>query len=230
MDLNYPFFEAITKGLINSLSLEAKFLGRTTISNVGENWEMILSIFGFLLYVFFGIIGCFVYLSKKYETKAKISLIFMLVILYFIFFVFPVFGIRNIVPYRWPAFIYVSFVLFVSIGLIELTNMLKNKLQKIVFIAITLLLASFFMITTSVSNMDSQVYSKELHQKLLWTTSEMELFKKVNNSYDGTIVADGQTQFRLFENYLARKKIVGYQLTTKGNIVFVKLTLDTAQL
>jgi hypothetical protein len=217
MDLKYPFFESITIGLINSLNREAEFLGRLP-SVTQQHWESILNIFGFLVYIFFGIVGCLYCLSRKYADKTKVSLIFMLIVLYFVFFIFPVFGMRNIMPSRWPAFIYVSFVLFVGIGLTGFLCLLKSKKQKISFVFIVLFITSFFMVTTFYSDTDSPVYSKELIQRLVWTTSEMTLFEKVNNSYGGVIVADEQTRIRPFETYLKRKKCAPYRLTTEGNI------------
>ena len=217
MDPNYPFFESITRGLINSLSKEAEFLGRLpTITQ--QHWESLLNILGFLVYVFFGIIGSLYCLSKKYADKTKVSLIFMLIVLYFVFFIFPVMGIRNIVPYRWPPFIYVSFVLCVGISLTGCLNLLKSKNQKIAFVFIVLFITSFFMITNSFCDTDSPIYGKEISQKGLWTESEMILFEKINNSYNGVIVADEQTRNRPFEAYLKRKKYACYQLTTEGNM------------
>ena len=205
MDLNYPFYESITIGLVNSLNKEAEFLGRIpTITQ--QHWESLLNIFGFLVYIFFGIVGSLYCLSRKYANKTKVALIFMLIVLYFVFFVFPIMGMRNIMPYRWPAFIYVSFMLFVGIGLIGFLSMLKSKKQKVAFVFILLFISSFFMITTFVSDMDSPVYGKEINQKCIWTESEMTLFEKINNSYGGVTVTDSQTHGRPFEPYLKRKK------------------------
>jgi hypothetical protein len=218
IDPNYPFLEGIAKGLINSLSSEAKFLGRTTISNVAESWRTILDIFGFLAYVFFGILGIFYSLSKRNATKAKFSWIFMLVVLSFVFFVFPVFGLKSIVPYRWPAFIYTSFVLFVGIGVIECLSILNGKHQRIVFILLVMLISSFLMITNNFVNMDSPVYGTEINRKLVWTESEIKLFERINNSYDGVVVADLQTTEQIFQIYLKRKETVDYRLTTERNM------------
>lgn len=218
MDPKYPFFEMITKGLINSLSAEAKFLGRTTISNIAESWVAILNILGFLLYVFFGVIGCFYCLSKKNATKVKIPLIFMLIILYFIFFAFPIFGLRNIVPYRWPAFIYVTFVLFVGIAFFRFLYLFKTFNQKIIFILIILFISSLFMITNFVTDMDSPIYGKETNLETVWKMSEITLFEKINNYYQGEIVVDTQTRDWPFQTYIKRKETVSYQSTAEGNI------------
>ena len=192
MDPDYPFFESLTRGLENSLNKEAAFLGREaltfTLSTAAQRWESILNIIGFLIYVFFGIIGSLYYLSRKYADKTKVSLIFMLVVLYFVFFAFPLFGIRNIVPYRWPAFIYVCFVLFVGIILTVFLTLLKSKKQKVAFVFILLFVTSFFMTTNSVTNMDSPIYGGEIVLRRIATESEMTLYRNVDNFYNGTIM------------------------------------------
>jgi len=142
MDPNYPFIESITRGLVNSLTKEADFLGRLP-SIMQQQWESILNILGFLICIFFGIIGSLCCLSRKYTDKTKVALVFMLIVLYFMFFGFPVMGMRNIVPYRWPAFIYVSFVVFVGIGLTGFLSLLKSKKHAISFALIVLFSTSF---------------------------------------------------------------------------------------
>jgi hypothetical protein len=187
MDPNYPFYAMIIEGLVNSLNAEAEFLGRVP-SITQQNWESLLTILGFLVYIFFGIIGSLYSLSKKYEDKTKVSLVFMLIVLFFVFFAFPIFGIRNIMPYRWPAFIYVSFVLFVCIGFTGFSSMLKSKHQKIAFVFILLLITSFFMTTNFVTNMDSPIYGGEIVQRRIATESEMALSENVGKFYNGTIM------------------------------------------
>ena len=238
MDPKYPFFESITRGLINSLSSEAEFLGRSTISNIRDSWASILEIFGFLTLIFFGILGSLYSLSTKHTSKTKFSLIFMLIILFFIFFAFPVMGMRNIVPYRWPAFIFTTFVLFAGIGIFQFTNSGRNKYYMAGFLLILLSTSSFFMITNSITNLDSPIYGKDLNQKMVWTESEMKLFTSINNSYSDYIVSDLQTFRRPFETYLKRDKVTGYQTTPKGDLnleymsdkllIWRKSSLDTS--
>jgi hypothetical protein len=220
MDPNYPFFEAITIGLIISLSAEAGFLGGYSLSNITGTYGELANILGFLIYVFFGIIGSLYYLSKKYANKTTVSLIFMVFVLNFIRYSFPIFGMRNIIPSRWPAFIYVSFVLFIGIGLIGLLSMLKSKRQIISIVLIILFVSSFFMTTNSFTDMDSPIYGTEVNRKLVWIESEVTLSQNVNNAYNGEIITDLQTAETNFGCYLKRKigEIAIYRLTPEGNI------------
>lgn len=217
MDPNYPFIESITRGLVNSLNKEAEFLGRLP-SITQHGWDSLLNILSFLVYIFLGIIGSLYCLSKKYADAKKNSLILMHTVLFFMFFAFPLFGMRNIMPSRWPAFIYVCFVLFAGIGFMVLSNVLKNKKQKIVFVFFMLFISSFFMITNFYSNVDSPVYGEETIQKMVWTESEMMLFGKMNDSYSGVIVADLQTWNRPFKIYLKREQIASYKVTIERDV------------
>ncbi len=215
-DPKYPFLKGITTVLINSLSMDADFLGRGPVSNLGDSWFSILDILGFLILIFFGVIGSLHSLSKEHQTKTKVSLIFMLVVLFSIFFIFPVMGIRNILPYRWPAFIYTTFVLFSGIGIFKISTIFKYRRHKVIFISMLLILFSFFMITNSVTDMDSPVYGKNLNQKMIWTESEMEMFANINSSSDDIIVSDLQTTENIFITYLKRDNVATYLLTPRG--------------
>lgn len=218
LDPEYPFFELIINELINSLSTEAEFLGRSTISNVGDSWSSILNILGFLILIFFGILGSLYSLSKEYQDKTKISLIFMLVVLFSIFFIFPVMGMRNIMPFRWPAFIYITFVLFSGIGIFKIVNVINSRLHKTIFLSLIIVVFSFSMITNSVTNMDSPIYGSNLNQKVIWTESEIEMCKHITNYYDGVIVTDTQTCVNVFRTYLNRDKVAEYPATLQGEL------------
>jgi len=219
-DPKYPFFERTLTVLIDSLLMEAEFLGRTDISNVGESWSSVFNIVGFLILIFFGVIGSLHSLSKEHQTKTKVSLIFMLVVLFSIFFVFPVMGIRNVMPNRWPAFIYTTFVLFSGIGILRVVNVIGDRRYKAAFVSVLLILFSFFMITNSITDMDSPIYGKNLNQRMIWTESEIEIFTAINSSYDESIVTDLQTRENPFISYLKRDedRVAEYPLTPSGDL------------
>lgn len=210
MDPNYPFYEAITKGIIESLSKEAEFLGRESITNIEETWSSIINIGGFLIMAFFGIFGSLTNLSKYNRNNIKVPLILMLSVLFFIFFAFPTMGINNIVADRWPAFIYITFSIFTCIGITKTINMIDNKKYYMVSLALILVVYSFFMITNSITNMDSPIYGEQINQKTIWTESEINLFKGVNSTYNGVIISDRESQVRPFKTYLKRNKNIGY--------------------
>lgn len=218
MNPNYPFFQSVIDGLINSLLSEADFLGRSAMSNVSDSWISIIDILGFLIVIFLGIIGTLYSLSVKYINVTKLSLICMLLVLFFVFFVFPLMGMRNIVPYRWPAFIYTTFMLFAGITSFQITSITNNRYFKITFVLLLLSTFSFFMTTNSIANMDSPIYGENLNQELFWKNSEIILINNINNSYSGYIVSDLQTNERPFQTYLKRTKSATYMTMSDGNI------------
>lgn len=219
-DPNYAFFDKILIRLINSLSSEASFLDMTSHSNVVESYEMLLLPFGFLIYTFFGIIGSLFTLSKFHYFTTQTKLLFTVVILYLIRYTFPIFGLRNVIPDRWPAFIYVIFVLFITIGFFKIVFSVKHQRYQMASVFIILFVSSFFMVTNGETNIDSPIYGEEGIERLIWTDSEMSLFIHINELYDNVIVADGQTVSRPFETYIHRNKhkLLIYPLNNQGEI------------
>ncbi len=218
IDPKYPFLEEVMRGLAASLAQEAEFLGRNTISNLEDSWSSILDIFGFLILILFGVIGSLHSLSKEHQNKTKVRLVFTIVVLFAIFFIFPVMGIRNIVPYRWPAFIYLILVLFSGIGIFKFVSIVRGKYHKVIFVSILLIVFSFFMMTNSFTNMDSPVYGKDLNQNMIWTESEIKMFTDLNNSYDGLIISDLQTREMPFQTYIKRDIVTDYLTTPNGDL------------
>ena len=146
MDPSYPFFDQSFGGLLKSLSMEAEFLGGTTLSNIHGRWEELLQPVGFCLYAFFGIIGALYCSSHKLRAKKYFPVIALALVLFFVRYAFPIFGMRNIVPDRWPAFAFVCFPLFVGLGFFCVLNLLKTKGSILCAIAMVLFIGSFFMI------------------------------------------------------------------------------------
>jgi hypothetical protein len=225
MDQNFSFLTKIIPKLTHSIVSEASFLDVNFHSNVIGHNEMLLLTFGFLIYTFFGIIGSLFTLSEFNHLSNKIQLFFVVVILYFIRYVFPIFGLRNIIPDRWPAFIYVIFVLFIAIGFFKMMTSIKSQKQRIATIFIILFATSFFMVTDGDTNLDSPIYGENVIQRLVWTDSEMSLFTRVNELYDNVIFTDQQTASRPFETYLKRDphKVMVYP-NKRGEIKWSKMS------
>lgn len=220
MDQSYSFLNKIIPKLIHSLSSEAAFLDIDFYSNVTGRYELLLITFGFLIYTFFGIIGSLFSLSEFNYVSKKIKLLFTVSILYIFRYIFPVFGLRNIIPDRWPSFIYVIFVLFIAIGFFKIVFSIKSQKRRIASIFIILFATSFFMVTDGETNIDSPIYGENVIQRLVWTDSEMSLLTRVNELYDNVIVADKQTESRPFETYLKRDphKVIVYPVNNQGEI------------
>lgn len=219
-DPGYSFLNITLLRLLDSLTAEAAFLDIDFNSNVNGSYEMLLLPIGFLIYTFFGIIGSIFTLSEfSYFTK-KIQLLFVAIVLYTLRYIFPIFGLRNIIPDRWPSFIYVIFVLFITVGFLKIMFSIKSRRQQIVSIFVILFITSFFMVTDGETNLDSPIYGENVIQRLVWTDSEMSLFTHVNEVYGNVIFADRQTESRPFETYLCRDvhKVMVYPVNSQGEI------------
>lgn len=204
MDPKYPIVESVTRGLVGSISSEMGFLNRYDVFSTSDQsmFGSILEVFGFTAYIFYGIIGSLFCINKKNITQNLFSLTVMLIVLYFIFFTFPLMGLRNILPYRWPAFIYVGFVIFTAIGFINFKNLIKNKSMQIIYVSSFLLITSFFMITTFATNTDSPIYDGNVNSELIWKESEVSLYNNINNTYPGVILTDRHSLSTILTEYV----------------------------
>lgn len=218
MDPAYPFFDKTFGGLIKSLSVEAKFLGATTLSNVNGRWEELLQPMGFCIYVFFGIIGTLYCCSDKVRAKKYFPLIVLALVLFFVRYIFPILGMRNIIPDRWPAFAFITFALFVGIGIYCGMSLLNKKKTILCAVAIFFFIGSFFMITDASTNQDSPIYGGDVNLKLIWSESEMDMYGHINATYDGIIIADEHTYTRPFSTYLKNKRSTSYRILPNGKL------------
>lgn len=218
MDPSYPFFDKTFGGLLNSLSMDAEFLGATTVSNVHGRWVELLQPLGFCLYSFFGVIGALYCLSRKKQAKKYFPLIVLVLVLFFVRYTFPIFGINNIVPARWPVFAFICFALFIGLGVFCALNLLKTKRTILCVIAIFFFAGSLSMVTNGLANNDSPPYGGEVYPKLVWTESEMDMFCWVNTTYSGKIVTDEHTRARPFKIFFKNSNAKTYNLLSDGRI------------
>jgi len=72
------------------------------------------------------------------------------------------------------------------------------------------------MITNGLANNDSPLYGGEVSPKLIWTESEMNMFRLVNAVYADRIIADENTQQRPFKTYLKNSQAETYKLLPDG--------------
>lgn len=218
MDPAYPFFDMTFGGLIKSLSMETEFLGATTVSNIHGRWEELLQPIGFCLYVIFGIIGALYCLSYKELAKKYLPLFVLVLVLFFVRYAFPIFNMRNIIPDRWPTFAFISFTLFIGIGIYCSMSPIRKNTHIIYAVAIFFFIGSFFMVTNGLTNNDSPLYGGEISPKIIWTESEMVMFGWVNTTYDGKIIADEHTRLRPFSTYFKNLQALPYKLLPDGTI------------
>lgn len=218
MDPSYPFFDITFRGLFKSLSMEAEFLGATTLSNVHGQWGELIQPLGFCLYIFFGIIGTLYCSSYNGQAKKYIPLIILVLVLFSVRYAFPIFGMSNIAPDRWSSFAFVVFAAFIGIGLFCCLGLLREKKIMLCFVVMFFFISSFLMITNSATNHDSPLIGEKTSFILMWTESEIIMYTHLNESYEGIIFADAQTQRRPFNTFLKNMKAKPYEISPDGTV------------
>ncbi len=187
------FLDAMIIWFYASISEQAALLvTRAPAIAVERGWlGPILNISGYLLLLFWGILGCLLWLSWQHRGKAKLGLIAALVVLIGLPLSFPLFGISNIEPERWPAFYYVILSVPVATSILTVFDRITNRTLRNLFLSCLVFGFSFLMITNSVSNTDSPIYAEYLNEKLVFSPSEMAAAEFVA-VYEGGIVTDGR--------------------------------------
>lgn len=202
------FFESITYGLYRALTEQAGFLARpaSLLTQYGY-LQPILNIAGFLTLYLCGTLGSLLWLARPNQTKIKVALVTAVALLTAFTLSFPTFGMRNIVPYRWFAFIYVVLSVVAAAPVFAGIERIRNyRFAGTVMICFTFTI-SFLMITDSESNIDSPIYTAKLSQRMVYTTSEMAIANKVVEVYSGLIIADLQYGSRVLQTHLGRTEV-----------------------
>ena len=210
------FLDQLVRSLYNSLTVESGLMERPH-SHLGTMGDRVLDIAGFLLLYLFCTTGCLVWFSRDLQDRCRVALATVVILLTAFALSFPVFGMRNILPYRWYAFIYVGLGTIAAVGILTIVEHLRNRGLGMAMLTITMLAVSFFGITDSQSNMDSPVYAEQLNQRMVYTDSELALaLSQVVNDYDGRILTDHQYRSRVLETHLGMPNVSSDMLDDKA--------------
>lgn len=171
------FFEVITSTLITYIIEYADFLNRPeAISDYATALppliERVANTAGLTLLLFFAIIGCLFWLSKKHRSAFTFSMITCTILLLTVCFGFPLFGIRNVMPSRWFAFTYFFLSIMAAFALLIIFSKMPNKRLRLIVFFVVLSSLTFFMTTSTVSNEDSPLWLQETTISTVYTTQE----------------------------------------------------------
>jgi hypothetical protein len=184
MDPLYPFFDQVLGGLLKSLSMEAEFLGATTVSNVHGRWEELLQPVGFCLYAFLGSSGlCIVYLIRSRQRSISINC--SGVGSYSLFATHFLFWDEKYHSRPMACICVCLFRVIYWLGIFCALSLLKTKKAILCAVAMFFFIGSTFMITGGATNQDSPLYGEEVFLKMIWTESEMNMYAHINETYDG---------------------------------------------
>ncbi len=203
------FFNTMASALFRETTVEAGFgQYELTMSGGGQ----ILNILGFLVLLFFGVLGCLLWLSREYLSKTKTGLIATLIVLLGMPLGLAAFGIEALVPDRWFAFSYVVLTMVAAVAMLTVTSHLGYRwLGNISLIGIVFV-GSFFMISNKISNADSPIYTPELIRRLAYTNAEQAMAEKIVAVYDDIIVTDLDYEITVIKAYLGRIHDLDYRM------------------
>lgn len=185
------FFNVIVFTLNFYLTEYAGFLNRPETVSAYSTFippfiERFADVYGFSLFLFFGIIGSLFCLSDKYRNRGLFTFVFALAVLFGITYSFPLFGIRNIMPSRWFIFEYFFLSILASFSILKLSTYFKGIKFKPVFVAVIFISIAFFMSTSTVSNVDSPIWLKNNTVSTTYTLGEVrgaETLSKLGNNF-----------------------------------------------
>jgi hypothetical protein len=188
---NVGFLQVIAQNLINAFTDKAGLFDRPVSAAVEYGyWGPVLQIGGFILIYAFTAFGLLFLLSRRNLNKQRFILITAIFLMTAFVMVFPTFGLRNIMPYRWYAFIYVPLSIIASFGIFYIVQNIRRFSVSSAVLAMIISVLIFFMISNRFSNVDSTVYNSELSVRTVYSESELIAGERIVDLYDDLIVVD----------------------------------------
>lgn len=203
----YPYFAHV---FAHDMTLES-------VVNVSYSTStLIINQFGFLVLVFLAVIGAFYVISKKRMSNINYSLVSTPFLILIFIQILRLANVSAIVPQRWIAFVSILFVLPASFGIIFIRNSIIS--YKKIYIVTILILFSFFMLTSTVANNDSPIYSENQTERFGLYDSEIKSAHTINNFHVGDMSTD--LVYKLyFHYYLENNKITSLNNESKTIIL-----------
>ncbi|MCK9355987.1 MAG: hypothetical protein M0R22_02400, partial [Dehalococcoidia bacterium] len=195
------FFEQILLTLRDSLMNDAGFLDRPPEGGVALRQEL-QAVSSFAMFYFLVAVGALAPRSSRTGTTMTWTIAVAVAALSAFAFAFPLFGIRNIVPHRWFAFIWVLAAPLAAEGLMSLCSLCRQTASAMVAGPATASLLAFLMVTAPISNTDSPVYAADLTQRMTFYESELNGAAWLSSMCAGPFASDLQFGITVLGNHL----------------------------
>jgi len=154
---------------------------------------------GYLILLFFAVVGALIWLSPKEIDSKKFVVIIAPISLYLFIYGIPLTGIGNAqLSTRWLGFAYLFLVFLATQSIFALVGLVKRNSNKVIAISFTMLLFTFIMITTPYINGDSPLYCKDRWPRAALTDSEIQAAKTITNIYEDIIQTDRTYRATIF--------------------------------
>ncbi len=172
-------------------------LRNTMLTNIGSQYsqtvptsEYLLSFLGAFIFISLSIIG-FLYCTATFRENPR-RFVFILSSLFpFIFGAFFVLILSvGTAPERWLYYSYIFLPITASFGIQFLLNSIHSDVKKVTLLSLTMIVFSFFMISSPFSNLDSPIYSKDITIQQYITCEELQSINSISEKYNGKIGRD----------------------------------------
>jgi len=148
LNLAGPSGEAAAKG------------GETAGSPALANLALYLDTVGFLLVLFAAVVGCLVVLNRKWATQTTYTYVGVVATMLFFVLALPLFGIRNFVPGRWIAFLYLPLCVLGVVGLRHVARRVPPAVAAVVLVCFVVSVPAL-MVVSSDATPDNPVIEQE---------------------------------------------------------------------
>ncbi len=182
-----PLPLAIQPGSSVGSSVRSSVESSVTISTHFDIWTNVSFHLGYLVILYFTIIGMLRWLSSRVDWKLTTALVGL--VLFVMVYGIPALGIRNFITGRWLTVFSPFIVVPAAAAMVRLVQYLKPHLRAITVLG-TLSLIAFFMITTSSVNKDNPILGKQRMHRDQYMASEISSIATINTYYSGLIVTD----------------------------------------
>ena len=199
------FFYVIVSTLDYYIIEHAVFLNRPEsiaeyITTLPPFIERAANTVGLSLLMFLAAIGCLFWLSKSYRNRFTFSMLTCTILLLFITFGFPLFGIRNIIPSRWFAFMYFFLSIMAACAVLFVLTKIPKPRWRMIILAITIIGLTFFMSTSTISNLDHPLWLKNSTISTSYTVQELKGAETLTR-YSNSVFSDSRYGGSVMEIY-----------------------------
>lgn len=222
---NTSFFDFIIRTVVTKLttvelapSILSAPLERVNVLNE------VINMLGAISLLCLGIIGVLHTIRIKGNDLISMYVVSIGYIIFFAAAVSQIIGFENILPQRWFAFAYLLFAIPASVGIQLMYNINASKKFTLYIQSIMIFTISFLMITSSIANMDSPIYSKDISLRTGYFESEFaatDFFVVHSNT---TFVTDMRYEpMRAFDNRgIKFLGIVSFDELSSSDLVIIR--------
>ena len=157
-------------GLFNLATKNSQFISLPAPSLV-QKLATYIDAMGFLILFALTTVGCLYVLRRKRISHSVFTLLFATVVMTAFTLGLPMFGIRNFIPQRWFAFLYMPMAILGAMGVGYLVHNLDRNVVVAALVVLALLYPSV-MFMSSHGTLDSPFFPQE-QERLTYTESEI---------------------------------------------------------